>query len=58
MENDRSPRTESYVKAFKPMNLGVIELKKGKGTLTLQALNIPGSQALEFRLLMLTRVDG
>ena len=57
-ENDRSPRNESYVKAFKPMKLGVIELKKGKGTLTLQALKIPGSQALEFRLLMLTRVDG
>ena len=57
MENDRSPRTESYVKAFKPMKLGVIELKKGKGALTLQALRIPGSQALEFRLLMLTRVD-
>ena len=57
MENDRSPRTESYVKDFKPMKLGVIELKKGKGTLTLQALRIPGSQALEFRLLMLTRVD-
>ena len=57
MENDRSPRTESYVKAFKPMKLGVIELKKGKGALTLQALKIPGSQALEFRLLMLTIVD-
>jgi len=57
MENDRSPRTESYVKAFKPMKLGVIELKKGKGALTLQALKIPGSQALEFRLLMLTRID-
>jgi hypothetical protein len=38
------------------MKLGVIELKKGKGTLTLQALDIPGSQALEFRLLMLTRL--
>ena len=57
MENDRSPRTESYVKAFKPMKLGEIKLEKGKGTLTLQALKIPGSQALEFRLLMLTRVD-
>ncbi len=57
MENDRSPRTESYVKAFKPMKLGVIQLEKGKGTLTLQALKIPGEQALEFRLLMLTRVD-
>ena len=58
MENDRSPRNESYVKAFKPMKLGVIELEKGKGTLTLQALKIPGEQALEFGLIMLTRVDG
>ena len=58
MENDRSPRSESYVKAFKPMKLGVIELEKGKGTLALQALKIPGEQALEFRLIMLTRVDG
>ena len=40
------------------MKLGMIQLEKGKGTLTLQALEIPGSQALEFRLLMLTRVDG
>tara|TARA_Y100000588_G_scaffold394236_1_gene513657 strand:+ start:893 stop:2644 length:1752 start_codon:yes stop_codon:yes gene_type:complete len=56
-KEDRSPRTESYVKDFKPMKLGVIDLEKGKGELTLQALEIPGSQALEFRLLMLTRVD-
>jgi hypothetical protein len=39
------------------MKLGVIDLKKGKGTLTLHALKIPRAQALEFRLLMLTRVD-
>lgn len=55
-ENDRHSRTESYVKDFKTMNLGVIELKKGKGTLTLAALDMPGSQVMEFRLLMLTRV--
>ena len=56
-ENDRVLRQESYVKDFKPMRMGVIELKKGQGELTLRALKIPGSQALEFRLLMLRRVD-
>ena len=34
-ENDRHPRGESYVKDFKTMELGVIELEKGEGTLTL-----------------------
>ena len=57
MEHDRVPRMESYVKDFKPWNMGVIELKKGTGDLVLRALEIPGRQALEFRLLMLTRVN-
>ena len=55
MENDRSPRSESFVKAFKPMKLGVLEIKEGQGDLTLQATKIPGDQALEFRLLMLKK---
>ena len=55
MENDRVPRTESYVKAFKPMHAGTIHLKKGKGTLTLKALDIPGSQVMDFRLMMFHR---
>ena len=37
--------------------LGVIDLKKGKGELTLKALDMAGSQVMEFRLIMLTRVD-
>ena len=56
-EHDRSPRTESYVKDFKPLSLGKIELKKGRGELTLKATDIPGSQVMDFRLLMLTRVE-
>lgn len=56
-ENDRHPRGESYVKDFKTMELGVIDLKKGKGALTLSALQKPGHQVMEFRLLMLTRVE-
>ena len=55
-ENDRVQRRESYVKDFKPLKMGKINLKKGKGELTLQATEIPGKTALEFRLLMLRRL--
>lgn len=57
MENDRVPRTESYVKDFKALNLGVIHFEKGKGELTLKATGIPGSQVMDFRLLMFERVE-
>lgn len=54
-ENDRVPRNhESYVKDFRPMQLGVIHLKPGRGNLTLRALKIPGSQVMELRVLELT----
>ena len=56
MENDRNPRAESYVKDFKRMPVGSIRLVKGKGVLTLKALEIPGSQVMDFRLLMLNRI--
>jgi arylsulfatase A-like enzyme len=55
MEHDRFPRQESYVKEFRRMSLGTIHLEKGKGTLKLQALEIPGAQVMDFRLLYLTR---
>ena len=48
---------ESYVKDFKPMSLGVIKLTSQRGEMSLKALQIPGEQALEFRRLMLRRVD-
>ena len=54
-ENDRDPRQESYVKDFAPMELGVIELEQGRGTLRLRALDMPGSQVMEVRLMMLKR---
>jgi hypothetical protein len=56
MENDRDPRQESYVKDFKPLKIGTIYLEKGKGNLVLKALEIPGSQVMDFRLLMLKRI--
>ena len=57
MKDDRSPRSESYVKAFKPMNMGKIMLAKSKGELKLQAQEIISEQAMEFCLIMLRRKD-
>lgn len=56
MENDRVERMESYVKDFKPLIAGTIHLGKGKKQLTLKATEIPGEQAMELRLLMLSRI--
>ncbi|CAN5771787.1 arylsulfatase [soil metagenome] len=57
MAEDRVERTESYVKDFRPLRLGTIRLEKGSGPLTLQALEIPGKVAMDFRLLQLKRTD-
>ena len=56
MKNDRVERIESYVKDFIPLNMGTFDLKKGKGTLKLKALNKTGKEVLDFRLLMLNRL--
>ena len=56
-ENDRVPRNgESYVKDFKPLRLGVIELKPGRGQLTLRALKLAGRQVMDVRSVWLTLV--
>lgn len=52
MENDRAPRTESYVKDFKKLQLGRMHFQKGKGTLTLQASQIPGKQVMDVQMLV------
>ncbi|MAS97963.1 MAG: N-acetylgalactosamine 6-sulfate sulfatase [Kiritimatiellaceae bacterium] len=57
MEEDRFVREESYVKDFKPMTLGTIYLRKGAGTLKLKALEITGSEVMDLRLMLLTRMD-
>lgn len=53
---DRSPRTESYTKDWKPLQAGTLKLKKGRGTMTLEALEIPGQEALEVRLITLEKI--
>ncbi len=51
---DRVPRRgESYMKEFRPLRLGAIRLEKGRGLLTLRALEIPGSQVMEVRNVIL-----
>ncbi|MFL2598716.1 MAG: arylsulfatase [Flavobacteriaceae bacterium] len=55
-ENDRSLRIESYVKDFVPLKMGVIDLKKGKGTLVLKGLKMTGKELIDFRLIMLKRI--
>lgn len=55
MENDRVKRTESYEKDWAVLEIGNIELGPGTGTLTLQALDIPGNSVLDLHLLTLTK---
>jgi arylsulfatase A-like enzyme len=53
-ENDRAPReSESLVKDFKPLPIGVVDLKSGHGELALRALNITGKQVMEVRMVTL-----
>ena len=56
-DDDRVLRIESYVKNFKPLNLGTIDIKKGKGELSLKIPEIPGNEGIELRLLMLRRIS-
>ena len=57
MENDRSPRMESYVKNFKPLKMGNITLKKGEGQLVLKALELKEKQGPDIRLLLFKRIS-
>jgi hypothetical protein len=57
MEHDRVPRQgESYVKDFKPLKLGTLALAKGRGLLTVRAVQIPGKQVMDLRYVALTRI--
>lgn len=47
-------QAESYVKDFKPLRLGTIELSKGRGLLTLRALAVAGQQVMDVRSVVLT----
>ncbi|MGB5428555.1 arylsulfatase [Eudoraea sp.] len=57
MENDRIPRIESYIKDFKPVSMGIMTLKKGKGQLTLRASEVTGEEVIDFRLLLFNKLN-
>ncbi|MBB17108.1 N-acetylgalactosamine 6-sulfate sulfatase [Candidatus Poribacteria bacterium] len=55
---DLFPRgSESLVKDFKQLTLGTIHMVSGRGTLTLRALDIPGSQVMDVRRVMLIKKE-
>ncbi|WP_203329077.1 arylsulfatase [Candidatus Laterigemmans baculatus] len=54
-EHDRASRgAESFVKDFRPLSLGQVELPAGRGALTLRATEIPGDEVIDVRRLVLT----
>ena len=56
--DDRFPRgSESFVKDFKQLMLGVLHMVSGRGTLTLRALDVPGSQVMDVRRVMLIKEE-
>lgn len=57
-EHDRVKRNgESYVKDFKPLKLGVLDLARGRGLLTIRARDIPGRRVIDLRTVVLTLID-
>ncbi|REG88671.1 arylsulfatase [Algoriphagus antarcticus] len=57
VEFDRSVRDESYEKDFKPLEMGVIELEKGRHPISMKAGEIKGAEFIDMRLLVLERVE-
>ena len=53
---DRVVRQESYIKDFKPLKVGKLKLKKGKGTLQIKGIKKKGRALMDFRLMLLKRV--
>jgi hypothetical protein len=48
------PDGESQMKEFRPLSLGTVRLEKGRGQLTLRALQIPGKNVMDVRRVNLT----
>jgi hypothetical protein len=57
MEHDKVERDESYVKDFKPMKLGNVALKKGKGIMELSSKNLLSPDDLECNMITLRRIS-
>ncbi len=53
---DRVVRQESYVKDFKPLKVGILNLKKGKGILKIKGIKKNGKALMDIRLMLLKRL--
>ena len=56
MENDRDPRIESYVKDFKSLTLGNMQLTKGRGKLVMKANEIVSEEVMDLRLILFKKL--
>lgn len=57
-QEDRVDRgSESYVKDFKPLKIGKLVLESGPGTLTLDAVEVPGNEVIDVRYVMLKKIS-
>jgi hypothetical protein len=56
MENDIVPREESYLKDFRPLNLGSVHLKAGSGTLKIFSNSLLKANDLDVKLVSLRRL--
>lgn len=56
-KNDRFPRQEGDMKDFRRLSLGELDLPAMRGKLNLRAVEIPGRQVMDVRLLELTRLN-
>ena len=54
---DRVIREESYEKAFKPLEMGTLRLEEGLHSIVLKGVDIKESEFIDFRLLVLERLD-
>jgi hypothetical protein len=56
MDEDLAPRIESYVKDWKVLDMGSIDLVPGSFNMSLKALEIPGNSVMDFRLMLFERI--
>jgi len=56
MDEDLTPRMESYVKDWKVLDMGTIELSPGTFHMSLKALEMPGRSVMDFRLFLFERI--
>jgi hypothetical protein len=51
------PRREDHRRHVQPLRLGVVEWTKGRGPLTLRAIEVPGQRVIDLRTIVLTLVE-